>query len=87
MISPDPDTPPFASDPHCQSCGKPWIKHDGISLVCINLTTALTVMKAAAIQTRDISEALIRIVGHLEQPHSPKLTKAELSGLLDDLIE
>lgn len=84
-LPPEDETPPFAPDPACEACGKPWPDHLGIVGTCQNLQVALSALKAAAVQTHLISQTLQKIIGSLEYPQSPKSTKTHIQDLLDDM--
>jgi len=77
MIS-DFDNPPFAPDPCCSACGKPWIHHDGISQVCRANQDLLVALKATAINTLEIHQTLVKIISHFEKsPQSPNLPEKQ----------
>lgn len=81
MISPF-DNPPFAPEPTCSSCGKPWILHDGITRVCRDNQNLLTVLKATAINTLEIHQMLVKVIEAYENPpQTPKVPKANDSDL------
>jgi hypothetical protein len=80
------DNPPFAPDPCCEGCGKPWIKHDGISRVCKDNQNLLLVLKATAIQLECTTRSLLQVIAAQEgSPETPNHPNPNISDLLDGL--
>lgn len=94
MILPDDTTPippeddediPFKSSTTCPQCKTPWIHHDGPTKTCADLQMALSALKAAAVQSFSISQALQRIIERIENPKTPSSTNPSIPDLLSDM--
>jgi hypothetical protein len=84
-VDPEYDNPPFAPEPACPACGKPWADHPGVAKSCESLQTALLALKAAAVQTYAIHDTLRRIIERIEGPETPTSPNPKISDLLDDM--
>lgn len=83
MISPDFDNPPFAADPACPRCNKPWKDHPSVSILCNQREDMLVVLKATAINTQEIHQMLVKVIAFMEEPQTPKKPNPQDSSLQD----
>lgn len=82
---PEYDNPPFAPDPTCDACGKPWPQHPGITKVCNANQNLITVMKAVAINVFEMHQNLVKVIDAYENPpQSPNVEKQQDFPLQDD---
>ena len=69
------DNPPFAPDPSCPSCGKPWVSHPGIAATCAEnrlLCSKLLEMVRTFDEQNQYCQELETRLAALEPPETPK---------------
>lgn len=75
---------PFAPDPACEACGKPWPDHAGLVRLCRDNQNLLTVLKATAINTLEIHQMLVKVISVYDKhPQTPNPPHEQDSSLQD----
>lgn len=86
MITPDFHNPPFAPEPCCEACGKPWKDHPGLTRTCKDVQNLLIVLKATAIQLECTTRTLLKVIANQEgPPETPNNPNPSISDLLDGM--